>query len=238
MTGRPAWLVRNGVSKTLFSPQGPRLAERPTDHVRVLVEGPLGVPMKAVDETIDVCLDAGVTDLWHVSPQEGLTSDRATRVFSRVPIQQMSHVYRSVDLLVKLSRVEGMFGPPLEAFHCGATALVSEVTGYDEFMRNGVNGLTVPVDDFAAATVSLESLLRSPDEMLSLRAGAQRTALEWPSLEASSADFASVCVSTVAGLCRSTLDRDGLRETKERIHELSQSHSDPRDVLPDFMRFS
>jgi hypothetical protein len=38
-------------------------------------------------------------------------------------------VYRSCDILGKLSYVEGMFGPPLEMFHCGWTAIVYNVTG-------------------------------------------------------------------------------------------------------------
>ena len=52
-----------------------------------------------------------------------------------------SGIYRSCDVIVKLSYVEGMFGPPLEMFHCGGTSIVYDVTGHDEYIVHGKNGL-------------------------------------------------------------------------------------------------
>ena len=34
----------------------------------------------------------------------------------------MADLYAQTDVVLKLSSVEGMFGPPLEGFHRGATA--------------------------------------------------------------------------------------------------------------------
>jgi len=45
-----------------------------------------------------------------------------------VLLQFLSDEYARSDVLLKLSSVEGMFGPPLEAFHRGATAVVTPVT--------------------------------------------------------------------------------------------------------------
>ena len=49
--------------------------------------------------------------------------------------------------MLKLSRVEGMFGPPLEGFHMGATCVVTAVTGHEEYVEHGENGLVVDWDD-------------------------------------------------------------------------------------------
>ena len=69
------------------------------------------------------------------------------RVFSRVPILETPRVYRSCDVLVKLSYIEGMFGPPLEMFHCGGTAIVYRVTGHEQYIRHDDNSLVVTPDD-------------------------------------------------------------------------------------------
>jgi hypothetical protein len=53
----------------------------------------------------------------------------------------MASVYRSCDDILKLSLVESMFGPPLEMFHCGGTAIVYNVTGHDEYIVHGRNAL-------------------------------------------------------------------------------------------------
>ena len=53
--------------------------------------------------------------------------------------------------MLKLSRVEGMFGPPLEGFHMGATCVVTAVTGHEEYVEHGENGLVVEWDDPAGS---------------------------------------------------------------------------------------
>ena len=52
----------------------------------------------------------------------------------------MAGEYARSDVVLKLSRVEGMFGPPLEGFHRGATCVVTPVTGHDEYVEHGWNG--------------------------------------------------------------------------------------------------
>ena len=68
---------------------------------------------------------------------------RADRVFERVAVESTPVIYRSCDVLVKLSQVEGMYGPPLEMFHCGGTVVTYDVTGHEEYVEHGVNGLVV-----------------------------------------------------------------------------------------------
>ena len=62
--------------------------------------------------------------------------------------------------MLKLSRVEGMFGPPLEGFHMGATCVVTAVTGHEEYVEHGVNGLVVDWDDPRGTARALDLLAR------------------------------------------------------------------------------
>lgn len=62
-------------------------------------------------------------------------------------MKKQPEIYRSCDVIVKLSYIEGMFGPPLEMFHCGGTAIVYDVTGHDEYIVHEKNALVVKTDD-------------------------------------------------------------------------------------------
>ena len=77
---------------------------------------------------------------------------------------------------VQLSRVEGMFGPPLEAFHKGATCVVTPVTGHDEYVVHMENGLVVDWDDAPGTTRALELLARDRSLLRQLRENALATA--------------------------------------------------------------
>ncbi len=72
----------------------------------------------------------------------------------KIPVESTPVIYRSCDVLLKLSKVEGMFGPPLEMFHCGGTAITYDVTGSEEYLVSGRNSLVVPMDDEKAVADS------------------------------------------------------------------------------------
>ena len=117
--GRDATLVRNGIRKELFTPDGPVLDRTRPQGLRVLVEGAADVFFKRVPLAITLCRQAGISDVWLLTLTARDAYPGVTRVLSRVPITEVGAVYRSCDVLVKLSTVEGMFGPPLEMMHCG-----------------------------------------------------------------------------------------------------------------------
>ncbi len=66
----------------------------------------------------------------------------------------MAEPLRRTDVVLKLSSVEGMFGPPLEGFHRGATCVVTPVTGHEEYVEHGWNGLLTDWDDLAGRRAS------------------------------------------------------------------------------------
>ena len=52
----------------------------------------------------------------------------------------MKNIYSSCDFLLKLSKVEGFPGPPLEMIACGGIPIVLKTKGVEEYLENEVNG--------------------------------------------------------------------------------------------------
>ena len=107
----------------------------------------------------------------------------------------MADLYERNDVLLKLSSVEGMFGPPLEAFHRGATCVVTPVTGHDEYVEHGWNGLLADWDDLRGTARQLDLLARDRALLAFLRANALETARAWPSWDQASQFMAAALLA-------------------------------------------
>jgi hypothetical protein len=153
--------------------------------LRVLVEGYASTWFKGVNRAIAAV--RGMSEphsLTVVAPDRtGLDDRGAERVVGPVSQAEMVELYRASDVVVKLSSVEGMYGPPLEGFHCGATCVTTEVTGFDEYVRHGSNALVVDWDDERGTARMLDLLARDRSLLARLRLGAVETARSWPSWE-------------------------------------------------------
>lgn len=183
-------LVRNGIDKEVFAPVD---EVRPHDGpLRVLVEGSPESWFKAVPSAIKAV--DGMEEpheLTLVCPtRQGLRPADASRAIGPLTSSELASVYSESDVIVKLSRVEGMYGPPLEAFHKGATCVTTEVTGHEEYIRHGFNALVCDWDDLQGTAAQLDMLARDRELLLSLRRGALETARDWPDWLQSSAQFA------------------------------------------------
>jgi hypothetical protein len=95
----------------------------------------------------------------------------------------MAELYGRSDVVLKLSSVEGMYGPPLEGFHMGATCVTTPVTGHDEYIVHGWNALVCEWDDIAGTARQLDLLARDRRLLHVLRTNALHTARGWPSWE-------------------------------------------------------
>jgi hypothetical protein len=84
-----------------------------------------------------------------------------------------------------------MYGPPLEGFHRGATVVTTEVTGHEEYVVHGVNGMVVDWDDVRGTARMLDLLAKDRDLLHELRVNALETAKAWPSLDDSAAEMAA-----------------------------------------------
>lgn len=235
--GQDVAVVRNGIRKDVYGHSGDAVCPRPSPSgMRVLVEGHLQVPFKNTALAIKLARQAGLKDVWLLTGSPVTWLPGVARVFSRVPMTDTPAIYRSCDVLLKLSTVEGMFGPPLEMFHCGGTAVVFDVTGHDEYIRDHENALVIPRGNTDAVVAAMRRLAGDPGLLESLKSGAQRTAAEWPSWEESSGRFEHWLHETAL---RSRSDMPGLRQLaadalrEYREQERARRRRDPRLACTD-----
>jgi glycosyltransferase involved in cell wall biosynthesis len=225
----PCYLVRNGIDKDMFAP-----LERVTPSIdgplRILVEGSPRVWHKRVPEAVQavtamrephrltvVCGDPA--DLEHVA---------ADQVVGPLSHGEMADLYDEHDVVLKLSTVEGMFGPPLEGFHRGATCVVTPVTGHEEYVEHGYNGLVTDWDDLWGTARQLDLLARDRRLLHFLRTNALETARAWPDWAQASQFMASALLAIArapqpdgaAASARLTADlRAGMEVYHRHLHE-------------------
>ena len=180
----PCHLVRNGIDKRVFAPPA-ALEPRIDVPLRVLVEGNANVWFKGVNEAVAAIGEMNEPHELTVvaGNRDGLVANGADRVVGPVTQRELAALYAESDVLVKLSRVEGMYGPPLEAFHMGATCVTTEVTGHEEYVQHGVNALVCDWDDPRGTARQLDLLARDRVLLHQLRLGALDTARTWPNWE-------------------------------------------------------
>jgi len=189
--GINASLVLNGIRKERFTTEGKACCPRENGKLRVLVEGSIKAPHKNVKRTLRICRQSLADEVWLLT-STNIYRKRfhgADRVFSNISQAKVPEIYRSCDVLVKLSYVEGMFGPPLEMFHCGGTAIVYNVTGYDEYIVHDENALVAQMGDEAAVLSYINSLKTNRALLSRLKKEAVATAAKWHDWEESSQQF-------------------------------------------------
>lgn len=169
--GHESELVPNGINTDIFYPDTP-LEPKPKNKKRILLEGAINLPFKGMKEAFEVVQDLDC-EVWCVSydgkPKPEWHCDR---FFEKVPMDVMRRIYSSCDILLKLSRVEGFFGPPLEMMACGGVPIVAKVTGYDEYIINNRNALVCPSYNINEIKKIVSSLINRQElfENLKIRA--------------------------------------------------------------------
>ncbi|MFA5894323.1 MAG: glycosyltransferase family 4 protein [Candidatus Shapirobacteria bacterium] len=157
--GKESYYVPNGINTDIFYPDTP-LETKPKNKKRILLEGAINLPFKGMEEAFKVIKDIDC-EVWCVSydgqPKPEWHCDR---FFERVPMDQMRHIYSSCDILLKLSTVEGFFGPPLEMMACGGVPIVAKVTGYDEYIVDGKNALVTNAGEIENTIKKIQKLIR------------------------------------------------------------------------------
>jgi glycosyltransferase involved in cell wall biosynthesis len=216
--GHKAFLAPNGIDKQVFYPHGEAAAPRRLSGLRVLIEGSIDYGFKNVPASIRLAREARAEEVWLLTSSRVRDVAGVDRVFSQVSQLDVPAIYRSCDVLVKLSTVEGMFGPPLEMFHCGGTAIVYDVTGHDEYIVHGRNALVAGANDESTVTRFITQLQEFPTFLQSLKAGALETAAQWPDWHKSGRLF-QVAIQRM--LEQPTAGRSALRSYSNRIQSLA-----------------
>ncbi|HYI80958.1 MAG TPA: glycosyltransferase family 4 protein [Thermoleophilaceae bacterium] len=191
--------VPNGIDKQRFAPGGRSPSAGP---LRVLVEGSPGLWFKGIQDAaaaLELTREPVVTTLVTPERVDADTCARFDHVVGPLDHAAMADAYRGADVLLKLSRVEGVFTPPLEAFHCAVPCVVWPVTGHDEYVRHGVNGAVVDFDDLIGTAGWLDLLARDRGLLAKLGDGALETATAWPSWDRSTSAFAAALAEIAGG---------------------------------------
>ncbi|WP_421902059.1 glycosyltransferase family 4 protein [Maridesulfovibrio sp.] len=220
--GRDASLVLNGLDNDIFYPEVSPIAP-PVSGVRVLIEGDIYAQHKNVQEALDIARQSNAQEVWLLTLADISDHSIADRVFSNVSAKEVASIYSACDILLKTSLVEGMFGPPLEMFGCGGTAVVYKVEGAEEYIVNGKNGIVIDTNDKVGALNSLNMLIADSALLARMKEEAIITASEWPSWAESSSKFAEVVTqlsdhaaapyAQLAASCRHFLEMQQAAET-------------------------
>lgn len=197
--------IPNGLSRDYFP-----CLESPPERggpLRVLVEGPWSVPFKGVPETFaalkraraaGVPLETGWLTVEAGGGRRRSLTGGPIEIHERIPLDQVRHVLQRYDVLLKLSHVEGVYGPPLEMFSQGGTAITYTVTGSDEYMVHGYNGLLLEPHNHRQIVAYLDLLARRPEYLTTLRRNALATARRHPDWETSGTTLADALEALAA----------------------------------------
>ncbi len=169
-----SFYVPNGINTDIFHPDTP-FAPKPKNKKRILLEGAINLPFKGMEEAFKVVQDLDC-EVWCVS-YDGKPKPEwhCNRFFEKVPMQDMRKIYSSCDILLKLSKVEGFFGPPLEMMACGGVSIVAKVTGYDEYIIDGYNALVTEPNNFKKTKKLLQKLISDKKLYNHLKSNSQKT---------------------------------------------------------------
>lgn len=186
---RAVEVVLNGIDKDTFTES--RFPHNPGQGFTVLVEGSLDALAKNTAYALEGSLRSDkATLITHVGNRPYETEDpRYHFIQSGLSFSQMADLYRSHHVQVKTPLAEGMFGPPLEGFHCGLPAIVTPVTGAEEYIVDQENSLVVLWDDPHGVGKAIDTLAENPDLWRKLQNGARATAEAWPNWDTQSALF-------------------------------------------------
>lgn len=173
--GQSAVVIPPGINLEDYECE-PRIP-RNSDSLRVLVEGAPDAEYKRVALAFDALSKVAAIETVYVSPKGKPKIDwRVDHSFESVPPAQMPSIYKSCDLVLKLSTDESFSLPVLESFAAGATAIAAEYYGGSDFIVDGKNAIVVPVDDLAATIRSLEKLQSDRKFLNELKSCARATA--------------------------------------------------------------
>ncbi len=156
--------IQNGIDLERFTNPEPFMVKG--KHLRVLVEGPIGLPHKRVLEALACLKNIDNIEVWLVSATEGeiigLTPDLTLR---GVPYDKMASVYASCDVLLKFSRSEGFGLPVLEMMATGGIAVVNDFGGQRDFLSSGINGIVLDEISESAVFDALTTIVGQRDFM-------------------------------------------------------------------------
>lgn len=145
---------------------------------RILLEGAIDLELKGVEIAYEAVKDLNC-EIWMVS-NSGKPKPhwKISKFFENVQFLQMKNIYSSCDVLLKMSLIEGLSGPPLEAMACGCPVVLGHCKGYEYIIPNW-NGVIVPAKDIIAAKKAVLKILFDDSLRNKLIKNGYETAKKW-----------------------------------------------------------
>jgi len=111
---------------------------------------------------------------------EGMIKDR----------KKLAEAYRAADLFVFPSRKEGLPNVVVEAMASGLTVVISDLPGLKNVIRDGDNGLIVPMEDVPALAAAIDKVIKNPVLRVKLSRQARVDVLEHHGFQAWQSEIA------------------------------------------------
>ncbi|MBI2996279.1 MAG: glycosyltransferase family 4 protein [Candidatus Melainabacteria bacterium] len=169
-------VITNGVDEEIFYPKQFN-STNPNNNVNLLYVSRLTF-QKGIWTLIKACgilKKRGVTNYKLTVIGEGHLKDEMFSLIDKYKIsdkvnvlgwkrfEELPDIYRSADIFILPSVMEGMASVTLQAIACGLPIIVSRVKGNEEVLEEGYNGLSAEYNnalDFASA---IEKLIKQPE---------------------------------------------------------------------------
>jgi phosphatidylinositol alpha-mannosyltransferase len=208
-------IIPNGVAIPETSGERPP----PADHLRIVFVGQAverkGLPVllrafEALREHIPVRLTIVGANREEVAPL--LLDDRGIEVLGRVDDAEKQRALEAADVLCAPSLGGESFGMVLtEAFAAGTPVVASDIAGYRDVVRDGVDGVLVPRGDATTLAETLRDLWLDPIRRVALGQAAVVRAerFAWPRVAADVMEAYEDALATPAP--RSTAERVAVR---------------------------
>lgn len=169
-------IITNGVDSDLFYPAN-KTTNPPYKEVQLLFISRLML-QKGVDTLIKACgiLSAkGIQNYKLTIVGEGHLKDLMFSLIDKYKIrekinflgwrdlEELPDIYRSADIFILPSVMEGMSSVTLQAMACGLPIIASRVKGFEAILEESVNGLTAEYNNAEEFANAIEKLIKSPD---------------------------------------------------------------------------
>lgn len=170
--------IPNSLDSKLFYHSEPYYKK--SSKPRVLLEGNVLAPYKGVIDSYNAVKGLNC-ELWVASSYwNSAVGVKADKIFVGTKHEGMQKIYNSCDVLLKMSKVESFYLPPLEAMACGCAVVTGKVAGYDEYIVDGYNALVVNQGDISGATKAVQTLIDNKAIREVLIGNGFKTVKEWP----------------------------------------------------------
>ncbi len=189
----PCFYVRPGIAKEIFAPRN-EVDVALDSPLRIVMEGDVRWWLKGMSDAINavrLMSEPRHVTLVTARAPEATDLNGIDDVHVGLTQREVAAHFAASEVILKLSRVEGLSAPPLEAFHMGATAILTPVTGHEEYAIHGWNALLVGFDDLRGTARALDLISRNRRLLHFLRVNALETARAWPDTRQASALLAA-----------------------------------------------